>query len=134
MTRNQLLQLFQGKSQEQLYKELLRLADDLPVFQLDWKTEENRVLGCQSLMYLHAELKEGRLHFAAFSDALISKGLAALLINFYEGMEPKEFLMTPPTFLKDLGILTSLSPTRVNGVASLWSKMKQETVRLALLH
>jgi len=125
---------FQGKSREALYQELLRLGDTLPAFDPAWKIERHRVLGCQSLMYLHAEMREGCLYFAAFSDALISRGLAALLIFAYQGATPQELLKQEPLFLRELGILESLSPTRVNGVASLWAKMKQETIHLVLLH
>lgn len=92
--------------------------------------EGNRVHGCQSIMYLHTTLIDGKLTFYAHSDALISRGLAAILLEHYNGKTPKDLLLSEPTFLQEEGIISSLSPTRANGVASLWLKMKQAAVVL----
>lgn len=125
-------QTFVGLSREAIYREIMRLGEQLPPFDSTWKTESNRVLGCQSLMYLHVAWRGEGLFFAATSDALISKGLAAVLILAYQGMHPTDLLKTEPTFLCEYGIIESLSPTRANGVANLWLKMKQEAVQLML--
>ena len=69
--------------------------------------------------------EDGNLTFSAHSDALISAGLAAILIDFYNGATPEEILSTPPTFLKKLGIISSLSPGRANGLASLYHRIHQ---------
>jgi cysteine desulfuration protein SufE len=122
--------LFAGKSQEAIYQQIMQLGQQLPAFNPDWAIDSNRVSGCQSLMYVHTELKDDKLYFYAHSDALISKGLAALLIYTYEGQEADVFLKSQPLFLKELGILSSLSPTRANGVASLWVKMRQQAIAL----
>jgi cysteine desulfuration protein SufE len=92
------------------------------------KTPENLVEGCQSLLHLHSELNEGRMTFKADSDALISKGLAALLLFYYEGESPETILKCKPTFLEKLGIIQSLSPTRAGGVASLYVKMQKQAL------
>lgn len=91
------------------------------------RTEDNRVLGCQSIMYLHAYVKDNVIHYSAQSDALISAGLAALLIEEMEGKSPEEILKTKePQLMKQTE--GSLSPGRSNGLASLWLKMKQQAL------
>lgn len=101
----------------------------LTPFESERKIEANLVPGCQSVMYLHATFDDGKVYFTASSDALISAGLAAILIEAYGGLTTEAILKTPPTFLDKLGIPASLTPGRVNGLASLFLKMKQEAVR-----
>lgn len=113
---------------EEVYQKIISWGRRLPPFKEEWKCEANRVLGCQSLMYLHVELKNGKLFFSAASDALISAGLAALLIEAYNGVAPETLLKTSPAFLEDLKIPASLTPGRANGLASLFLKMKQEAL------
>ena len=128
-------QQFAGLSREAIYQKLLHLAKLAPPFDPLWRTEANRVMGCQSLTYLHVAMHcnatgELSVHLAATSDALISLGLATLLVSVYDGMSPEEVLRHEPTFLRDEGILASLSPTRANGVVHVWLKLKQETAQL----
>jgi cysteine desulfuration protein SufE len=115
-------------SKEAIYLKIMEWGKKLPPFDPAWKTDENRVTGCQSLMYLHSSYSEGHLQFFADSDALISKGLAALLISYYEGKTPEFILKNQPIFLEELGILESLTPGRANGVASLYQKMREKAV------
>lgn len=84
-------------------------------------------------MYLHAEMQEGKLYYYAFSEALISAGLAALLIYYYEGESLETILKEPPTFLEKMGIPQSLTPSRVNGLASLHTQMKKEALKALLI-
>ena len=122
-------------SKEALYQEIMSWGKKLLFFDPLWKKEENRVIGCQSLMYLHSTFEEGNIIFYATSDALVSAGLAALLIAVYSGEPPEQILITPPAFLDELGISSALSPGRANGLASLYFKMKQEAVKyLAIGH
>lgn len=114
---------FSCKTSEEKYLTLIEMGKKLPPFKEDWKTESNRVLGCQSILYLHTELKDNKVFFHAYSDALISKGIAALLLSIYNDEEPKIILNTPPNFLKTTGIFTSLSPNRSNGLIELLKKM-----------
>lgn len=114
----------EGGHQEALYLEIMRWGKMLPPFDPSLRTEENRVIGCQSLMYLSVEYKEGKLFFSADSDALISKGLAALLIFLYNGETPLHILTHPPTLIAELGLIASLTPGRANGFASLYYKMR----------
>lgn len=121
---------------EMIYRKIIEWGKKLPPFNPDWKTEENLVTGCQSLMYLHSEIKERHLYFYAASDALISAGLAALMLEAYNGQSPETVLTHPPDFLDAIGIPASLTPGRANGLASLYLKMKQEALKhlLALRH
>lgn len=110
---------------EKKYEYLIELGKKLPPYPSELKTENRIVPGCQSILYLDAQIKENRIYFQIDCDALISKGLGALLIEIYNGLSPQEILLNPPLFLKELGILTSLSPHRSNGLASIYEKMKK---------
>ncbi len=123
------LQKLKNLPSEQVYQQIMLFGKQLPPFDPEWKKEENLVPGCQSIMYLHASLKEGRLYFAAHSEALISAGLAAILISVYDGETPETILKAEPTFLEELNIPGSLTPGRANGLASLWLKMKQAALK-----
>ncbi len=115
---------------EERYQKIMEAGKKLLPFPENWKCREALVPGCQSVMYLHASYENGLLTFMAASDALISAGLAALLIQFYNGEPPEMVLKHPPTFLEEWGIISSLSPSRANGVASLYMKMKQEALKV----
>lgn len=116
-------------SQEDKYKKIIELGSELPAMdQLD-KVNENLVPGCQSQLYLKAYLQEGLFVFTAHSDALISKGLAAILYKTYNELPPDIILKHPPLFLKELEITTHLSPSRSNGLASLYLKMQQLSIK-----
>jgi cysteine desulfuration protein SufE len=116
-------------ARETLYQRIIEWGKKLPPFELEWKKEEHRVSGCQSLMYLYSCCEKSNVYFYASSDALISAGLAALLIEVYSGEPPDAILITPPTFLEELGIPAALSAGRANGLSSLYLKMKQEALR-----
>lgn len=114
---------------EERYNYLLELGKNLPTLPIGSHTPSNLVQGCQSLLYLQTTLIEGRLFFAAYSEALISKGLAALLIELYNGLSPQTLLLNPPSFLESLGLFASLSPARSNGLAQMYLRMKQEALK-----
>jgi len=116
-------------SREELYQKIMEWGKRLPPLNTSSKKEENRVIGCQSLMYLCSDYKENAIYFYAASDALISAGLAALLVEVYSGETPETILTTPPIFLEELGIPSALSPGRANGLASLYLKLRQEAVK-----
>lgn len=132
--QSEVKQLFASCSTPQeKYEKIIELGRQLPAYPTELKTQDAIVKGCQSTMYLHAELKEGRMQFQAQSDALISAGLAALLLAVYHDEPPDAVLACPPRFLDELGIMNSLSPSRSNGLASLFQRMKQEALKLILL-
>lgn len=128
--QNELKKIFSSSpSRELLYQQIMNFGKKLSPFEESWKTQDNLVLGCQSVMYLKTIYKDGKLTFFAASDALISAGLASLLIFVYSGEAPETVLTSPPKFLEELGIIESLTPGRANGLASLYFKMKQEAVK-----
>lgn len=90
---------------------------------------ENLVHGCQSEVYLKSRLENGKVFFEIYSEALISSGLAALLLMIYQGETPETILTCPPTCLEQMGIHASLSPGRSNGLANIHLRMKQESLR-----
>ena len=94
-----------------------------------YKVDENIVQGCQSVMYLRSHMKDGKVFFEVSSEALISAGLAALLVFVYSGEPPEAILKIPATYLQDLGIYASLTPGRSNGLSSLYLRMKQDALK-----
>jgi len=117
-------------TKEKKYEKIIELGRQLPFFPQQDKTPENFVKGCQSTMYLTSKLENGLVHFAAESDALISAGLAAILLQVYEGETPETILKCPPTYLDELGISASLTPNRANGLYSIHLRMKQDALNL----
>ena len=122
-------ELFQNLPADLRYEKIIALGKSLPPLDLVYKTPENLVYGCQSQMYLYASHEDGKLFFKSDSDALISKGMACLLIKIYNGESPETVLTCPPLVLEETGILKSLSPTRANGLQSLYLKMKQYALK-----
>lgn len=115
-------------SKEEIYQRIMHLGITLPSFDEAWKIEQNLVPGCQSVMYLKSIEKEGVLTFFAHSDALISKGLAAIMVAVYSNQSPEWILQNKPLFLEKIGIIGALTPSRSNGVLSLYDKMQQEAL------
>lgn len=107
---------------EDRYRHLIELGKKLPAMQEAHRVEGNKVKGCQSQVWLFAELREEKIFFEADSDASIVKGIIALLVNVYSGATPDEILGTRPTFLEDLGLREHLSMSRANGLNAM---MKQ---------
>jgi cysteine desulfuration protein SufE len=121
--------LFEGCiTSEQKYQKIIELGRQLTPYPVEFKTAEHLVKGCQSTMHLHSELIDGKIRFHVFSEALISAGLAALLLAVYNDESPDVILTCPPQFLEELGIHGSLSPGRSNGLASLFQHMKKEAL------
>ncbi len=116
-------------SEESKYERIIALGKGNPPLNPEDKVPVNLVAGCQSMMYLHSFLENGVVHFAAESDALISSGLAAILIKVYSGEPPEVILKCPPTYLEELGIHASLTPNRSNGLYSIHLRMKQEALK-----
>lgn len=116
-------------TEESKYERIIALGKENPPLDPKYKVEANYVAGCQSLMYLHSFLVDGKVYFEAESDALISSGLAAILIKVYSGEPPEVILKCPPTYLADLGIQASLTPNRSNGLYSIHLRMKQDALK-----
>lgn len=115
-----LKQDFQSFNQwEDRYKHLIELGKKMAPMDEQFKTGENIVKGCQSQVWLHAELNNGKVLFSADSDASITKGIVALLVYVYSDSTPDEILSTKPTFLEDIGLREHLSMSRANGLTSM---------------
>lgn len=119
----------QCHTEELKYQKIIELGKLQPHLSVAEKIPENIVKGCQSTMYLSSRLDNSSIFFAADSDALISAGLAAILIKVYSGENPETILKCPPTYLEDLGIGASLTPSRANGLYSIHLRMKQDALK-----
>ena len=101
------------------YQYLIDLGRKLPPFPEEWKREEHRLHGCQSMVWIVPQGDAGRLDFHAISDSAIVSGLIFLALRVYSGRPAAEILATTPDYIADIGLAKHLSPTRSNGLASL---------------
>jgi cysteine desulfuration protein SufE len=101
------------------YQYLIDLGRKLPPFPEEWKTEENRLLGCQSKVWIVAQGNAARLDFHAISDSAIVSGLVYLALRVYSGRSAAEILATPADYIAEIGLAKHLSPTRSNGLVAL---------------
>ena len=125
-----LKELFSGCSTpEAKYRKIMELGQKLPPLDKSHHTFDNLVEGCQSVMHLSSSYENGVMTFTVHSEALISKGLAALLLLIYNGETPETILKCPPTVLSELDIQQTLTPGRSNGLFNLYLKMKQKAVK-----
>ena len=106
------------------YNFLIELGNDLPEIDPQYRTNEYLINGCQSKVWLHADLVEGKLEFIADSDAIIVKGIVALLVKVLNGRTPSEILENELFFIEDIGLRQNLSPTRSNGLLAMVKKMR----------
>lgn len=106
------------------YSYLIELGKDCPVIDDKDKTESNLIKGCQSRVWLSCQQRDGRLYFAADSDAVITKGIISLLIRTFDGQTPQDILDADLSFIDVIGLKEHLSPTRSNGLTSMLKQMK----------
>lgn len=106
------------------YNYLIELGKSLPLIDDKYKIESNLIQGCQSRVWLHAEFDGNLVHFTADSDAVITKGIANLLIRAFSGHTPQEILDSSTEFLGEIGLTQHLSPTRSNGMLSMIKQIK----------
>lgn len=106
------------------YNYLIDLSRNLPLIDSKLKINENLINGCQSKVWLNAEFHEGKIHFSADSDAIITKGIVALLIRVLSDRTPDEIMNTDLFFIDRIGLRQNLSPTRSNGLLSMIKQMK----------
>lgn len=106
------------------YNYLIELGKSLPLIDDKHKVESNLIEGCQSRVWLHAEFDGNLIHFTADSDAVITKGIANLLIRAYSDHTPQEILDSSTEFLNEIGLTQHLSPTRSNGLLSMIKQIK----------
>ena len=101
------------------YQYLIDLGRKLPPFPEEWKTEENRLLGCQSKVWIVAQGDASKLDFHAISESAIVSGLVYLALRVYSGRSAAEILATPADYIAQIGLAKHLSPTRSNGLVAL---------------
>jgi len=106
------------------YQYLIDLGKQLPSFPEQWKTEEYRVHGCQSMVWLVPSGDASCMHFEAISDSAIVSGLIALVLRVYSDRPSREIVDTEPQFIATIGLAKHLSPTRSNGLAAMLAKLK----------
>ena len=106
------------------YEYLIDLGKNLEAYPEEKKTDDRLIKGCQSRVWLDFEMKDGKLFFAADSDAVITRGIISLLIGVYSGRTPKEIASDDFGFIARLGLKENLSPTRANGLVSMINTIK----------
>jgi len=106
------------------YNYLIELAKDLPLIETKYKIKENLIEGCQSKVWLNAEYRDGKIYFTANSDAIITKGIIALLIRILSERKPQEIIDTELFFIDKVGLKQNLSPTRSNGLLVMIKQIK----------
>ncbi|WP_299204741.1 SufE family protein [Brumimicrobium sp.] len=111
------------------YEYIIELGKDLPLIEEKYKTEDRLIKGCQSQVWLHAETKDGKMKFTADSDAIITKGIIALLIRVVDNESPSDVATSQFSFIKEIGLQEHLSPTRSNGLVSMVKEMKLNALK-----
>jgi cysteine desulfuration protein SufE len=114
------------------YEYVIELGKELPAYPEALRTEEHEVYGCQSQVWLDAQLDEqGRLQLQADSNALITKGLVALLVQLYNGRPPAEVKGATLDFVGSIGLASHLTPSRVNGLQAMFTRIQEHVKRLS---
>jgi cysteine desulfuration protein SufE len=108
----------------QKYEHIIELGKELPLIDEQFKTDDYIIKGCQSKVWLNAEMKDGKVIYSADSDAIITKGIISLLLRVFNNQTPQEIISTELTFIDEIGLKEHLSPTRSNGLLSMIKQIK----------
>lgn len=106
------------------YEYMIELGKSLPLIEPKFKTDENLIKGCQSKVWVHAILKDNKITYTADSDAIITKGIVAILIRVFSNQHPNDILAANTDFIDEIGLKEHLSPTRANGLVSMIKQIK----------
>ncbi|MXN91430.1 SufE family protein [Flavobacterium sp. Sd200] len=109
---------------DERYQYVIDLGKSLPLIDEQYKTENNIIKGCQSKVWLHADQKDGNIVFTADSDAILTKGLIAIMIRVFSNQKPEAILEANTDFVDEIGLKEHLSPTRANGLVSMIKQIK----------
>jgi cysteine desulfuration protein SufE len=112
----------------QRYEYMIELGKSLPIIDPEYKTEDNIIKGCQSKVWLHADLEGNKLVFTADSEAIITKGIIAILIRVFSHQHPDAILDADTSFIDKIGLKEHLSPTRANGLVSMIKQLKMYAI------
>ncbi|GAK88325.1 SufE family protein [Nonlabens ulvanivorans] len=110
------------------YEYMIDLGKSVPVIDEQYKTDDNIIKGCQSKVWVHADLKEDKVEFSADSDAIITKGIIAILIRAWSGQKPADIIAADTAFIDQIGLKEHLSPTRANGLVSMIKQLKMYAI------
>ncbi|NCO62680.1 MAG: SufE family protein [Flavobacteriales bacterium] len=113
---------------EERYQYMIDLGKDLPLIDEQYKTNSNIIKGCQSKVWVHAELKDDKIYFTADSDAIITKGIISILIRVFSNQKPKDIIEADTDFIEKIGLKEHLSPTRANGLVSMIKQLKMYAI------
>ena len=108
----------------QKYEYIIELSKDLEFMNENLKNEDNLIKGCQSKVWLHAEMVNGKINFLADSEAIITKGIISILLNVFNNRKPQEILDSDMGFIEKIGLKEHLSPNRANGLSSMYKQIK----------
>tara|TARA_B100001248_G_scaffold225612_1_gene183236 strand:- start:273 stop:695 length:423 start_codon:yes stop_codon:yes gene_type:complete len=106
------------------YEHIIDLGKSLPLIEEQYKTEDNLIKGCQSRVWLHAQHKDGKVIYTADSDAIMTKGIIALLVRAFSEQKAQDIVEADTDFINQIGLKEQLSPTRANGLVSMVKQMK----------
>jgi len=106
------------------YEYLIELGRSLPIIDQQYKLDENIIKGCQSKVWLYSEMNHTKIDFTADSDAILTKGLVALLLRVFSNQTPEDILKADTLFIDEIGLKEHLSPTRANGLVSMLKQIK----------
>lgn len=109
---------------DERFQYVIDLGKGLPLIEQRFKTEDNTIKGCQSKVWLHGQITQDRVVFTADSDAIITKGIIAILIRTFSNQKPSEILEADTKFIDEIGLKDQLSPTRANGLVSMIKQIK----------
>ncbi|EAR02670.1 hypothetical protein FB2170_05265 [Maribacter sp. HTCC2170] len=112
----------------QRYEYMIDLGKSLPLINEKFKTDDNIIKGCQSKVWVHAELDGDKLIFTADSDAIITKGIIAILIRVFSDQKPQDIINADTSFIDEIGLKEHLSPTRANGLVSMIKQLKMYAI------
>jgi cysteine desulfuration protein SufE len=110
------------------YEYIIELGKSLPIINDQYKLDENLIKGCQSKVWMFSELEKDTVKFTADSDAILTKGIVALLLRVYSGQKPSDILSSDTDFLDKIGLKEHLSPTRANGLVSMIKQIKMYAI------
>ncbi|MEG0918118.1 MAG: SufE family protein, partial [Myroides sp.] len=114
----------------QRYEYIIELGKSLPLIEDQYKVEENLIRGCQSKVWLHAEKKDDKIVFTADSDAILTKGIIAILIRTFSDQKAVDVMNSDTSFIDEIGLKEHLSPTRANGLVSMLKQIKLYAIAL----
>lgn len=109
---------------DERYQYIIDLGKSLPLIDEQYRNDDHIIKGCQSKVWLHADVKDGKVWFTADSDAIITKGIIAILIRVFSGQTPTDIVNADTSFIDDIGLKEHLSPTRANGLVSMVKQIK----------